>query len=72
MVQLGLLQDAVGGDTDITDVPLRLCWEGIRFVNEVLTELSYVTLPLLNVKSNENKLNIEMNILNSLLGDLRR
>ena len=68
MVELGLLQD----DENITDGPLRSCWEEISFVNQVLTELSSVTLPLLNIKSNENKLTVEMNFINTLLGALRR
>ena len=56
MVEVGLVQDALCGDKDLTDVPLRSCWEGIRFVNQSLSDLSVVTLPLLNVKSNENSL----------------
>ena len=56
MVEVGLIQDVLGVDKDLTDVPLRSCWEGIRFVNQSLSELSAVTLPLLNVKSNENSL----------------
>ena len=56
MVEVGLIQDALVVDKDLTDVPLRSCWEGIRFVNQSLSELSAVTLPLLNVKSNENSL----------------
>ena len=27
MVEMGLIQDAVGSDEDMTDVPLRSCWE---------------------------------------------
>ena len=27
MVELGLIQDVVGRDEDIMDVPLRSCWE---------------------------------------------
>ena len=56
MVEVGLIQDVLGVDKDLTDIPLRSCWEGIRFVNQSLSELSAVTLPLLNVKSNENSL----------------
>ena len=56
IVEVGLVQDALCGDKDLTDIPLRSCWEGIRFVNQSLSDLSVVTLPLLNVKSNENSL----------------
>ena len=52
IVELGLLQDVVGVDDDLTNVPLRSCWEEIHFVNQALTELSSVTLPLLKSKSN--------------------
>ena len=71
MVELGLLQDAVGGDEDITDILLRSCWEGIRFVHQALAELSSAIIPLLNVKSNEKKLTLKVNFLNNLLKYLR-
>ena len=71
MVELGLLQDAVGGDEDITDILLRSCWEGIRFVHQALAELSSAIIPLLNVKSNEKKLTLKVNFLNNLLEYLR-
>ena len=67
MVELGLLRDAVGSDDDITDVPLRSCWEGIRFVHQALMELSAVTLPLLNVKSNEKDISFKVKSLNTSL-----
>ena len=56
MVEVGLIQDALGVDKDLTDVPLRSCWERIRFVNQSFSELSTVNLPLLNVKSNDKDL----------------
>ena len=71
MMRLGLLRDVVGGDEDINDVPLRSCWERIRFVRQELTELSSATLPLLNVKSNEKNRSLKANFLNTLFGDLR-
>ena len=46
MVALGLLQDVLGSDDDLTDVPLRSCWQGMCFVNQTLTDLFSVTLPL--------------------------
>jgi len=52
IVAVRLIQDALGVDKYLTGVPLRSCWEGIRFVDQSLSELSSVTLPLLNVKSN--------------------
>ena len=45
MMELGLLRDAVGGDDDITGVPLRSCWERTCFGHQALTELSSATLP---------------------------
>ena len=71
MMRLGLLRDVVVGHEDINDVPLRSCWERIRFVHQELTELSYATLSLLNVKSNEKNLSLKANFLNTLFGDLR-
>ena len=56
MVEVGSIQDALGVGKDLTDVPLRFCWEGIRFVNQSFSELSALTLPLLNVKMNEKNL----------------
>ena len=56
MMKVGLIQDALGVDKDITDVPFCSCWEGIRFVHQALTKLSALTLHLLNVKSNEQDL----------------
>ena len=55
-VDVGLIQDALGVDKDITDVPLRFCWEGTRCMYQELVDLSTVTLPLLRVKSNEQDL----------------
>ena len=45
MVEVGLIQDALGVDKGLVDVPLRSYWEGIRFINHSLSELSVVTLP---------------------------
>ena len=56
MVEVGLIQDALGVDKGLMDVPLHSCWEGIRFINHSLSELSAVTLPQPNVKSNDKDL----------------
>ena len=56
MVEVGLIQEVLGVNKYITDVPLRSCWEDIRFVHQALTEFSAVTLPLLNVKLKERDL----------------
>ena len=66
MVELGLLQDAVGSEDDLMDVPLRSWWEGIRFVNQALMGLSSVTLPLLKTKSNIKKLTAEVFLVNNV------
>ena len=34
MVEVGLIQDVLGVDKDLTDISLRSCWEGIRLVNQ--------------------------------------
>ena len=44
MAELGLLQDVVVGDKDITDVPLRYCWKEIHFVHQTVSDLSSATL----------------------------
>ena len=72
MMELGMLHDAVCGGEDITDVPLRSCWEGIRFVNQILTDFSSATLPLLTVKLNDQKNKMEIGSLQLLVGGLRR
>ena len=56
IVEVRLIQDALDVDKYLTDVPLRSCWEGIMCVDQSLSELSAVTLPLLNVKSNAENL----------------
>ena len=66
MVELGLLQDAVGSKDDLMDVPLRSWWEGIRFVNQALMGLSSVTLPLLKTKSNKKNLTAEVFLVNNV------
>lgn len=55
MAEIGILQDAIDESEDMTDVLLISCLEGIRFVHQAMSDLSYTTLPLLNVKSNEQK-----------------
>ena len=72
MIEFGILHDAVGGGEDITDVPLRSCWEGIRFVNQILTDFSSATFPLLTVKFNDQKNKTEIGSLQLLVGGLRR
>lgn len=56
MAEIGILQDAIDESEDMTDVLLRSCLEGVRFVHQAMSDLSSTTLPLLNVKSNEQKL----------------
>ena len=55
-MEVGLIQDALGVDKEITDFLLRSFWGGIRSVHQELDDLSAVTLPLLSVKSNEQDL----------------
>ena len=43
IVAVRLIQDALGVDKYLTGVPLRSCWEGIRFVDQSLSELSSFT-----------------------------
>ena len=72
IVKLSLLQNSVGVDDDLTDIPLRSCWEGIRIANQALTELSSVTRPLVKSKSNKNKLSAELVLCQTLLDNVRR
>jgi len=58
MVEMGLLQDALGSDEDMTDVPFRSSWEGIRYVHQAVLELTTLTLPLLDTKSNESRISL--------------
>ena len=58
MVEMGLLQDALGSDDDMTDVPFRSCWEGIRYVHQAVVELTTLTLPLLDTKSNDSRIGL--------------
>ena len=58
MVKMGLLQDALGSDDDMTDVPFRSCWEGIRYVHQAVLELTTLTLPLFNAKSNDARISL--------------
>ena len=55
-MEMGLLQDALGSDNDMTDVPFRSCWEGIRYVHQAVVELTTLTLPLLDTKSNDARI----------------
>ena len=56
IVNVRLIQDDVGFDEDLTKLSLCSCWEGARFVNQTITELTSITLPLLDVKSIDLKL----------------
>ena len=58
MVKMGLLQDALGSDDDMTDVPFRSCWEGIRYVHQAVVELTTLTLPLFDAKSNDARISL--------------
>ena len=71
MMELNLLQDVVVGDKDITDVPLRYCWKEIHFVHQTVSDLSSVTLPLFDVKFNEQRLSTEIDTINLLVGKFR-
>ena len=72
MVEVGVIQNALVIDKDITEVHLRSCWKGITLVHQAFLVLSVVNIFLLNLKSNEQDIIRTIAIVNTIVIVLER